>query len=78
MVRFNEGVTRERVLQIISEKGATIITMMDKLDIYHIRLKKGQSVEDAVKVFTALQEVRYAEPNYEIVYPGRAVTREKP
>ena len=78
MVTFNEGVTRERALQIISEQGAIVITMMDKRDIYHIRLKKGQSVEDALKVFTALQEIHYAEPNYAIVYPGHEVTREKP
>lgn len=66
LVKFKEGVSRERALQIISGKGAEVVRFMDRLDVYQIRLKKEQSVEDAVKEFTSLPEVLYAEPNYTI------------
>lgn len=66
LVKFKDGVPQEKALQIISDKGATVIKFMDKLNVYHIRLKKGEVVEDAVKEFTAVPEVLYAEPNYTI------------
>ena len=37
---------------------------MQELNTYHIKLRKGQSVEDAAKEFSSLPEVQTAEPNY--------------
>lgn len=64
MVKFREGVPEEKVRAIISQKEATVIRFMDKLGVYLLKLKKKQSVEDAVQEFSALPEVEYAEPNY--------------
>lgn len=64
MVKFKEGVSEEKVHSIISQKEATVIRFMDKIGVYLLKLKKNQSVEDAVEEFSALPEVEYAEPNY--------------
>jgi len=64
MVKFKEGVPEEKVHAIISQKEATVIRLMDKIGVYLLKLKKNQSVEDAVEEFSALPEVEYAEPNY--------------
>jgi general secretion pathway protein D len=64
LVKFREGVTDETARDIISIKQASVIKVIEGLRIYHIRLPKGQTVEDAVKAFSALPEVEYAEPNY--------------
>jgi general secretion pathway protein D len=66
LVKFKEGVTRERALEILSKKGAVVIRFMEQLGVYHIRLKKGQDVEDAVREFSEVPEVLYAEPNYSL------------
>ncbi len=64
MVKFREGVPEEKVRSIISQQGATVMKFMDKLGVYLLKLKERQSVEDAVKEFSDLPEVEYAEPNY--------------
>lgn len=64
LVKFKEGIADERAREIISEKGASIIIFMKNSGIYHIKLPKGQDVEDAVKEFSNMPEVQYAEPNY--------------
>ncbi|MEW6162289.1 MAG: type II secretion system secretin GspD [Nitrospirota bacterium] len=64
LIKFKEGVSEERALSIISEKGASVITFIENIKVYHIKLKKGQDVEDAVKEFSEMLEIQYAEPNY--------------
>jgi len=64
LVKFKEGVTEEKALSIISEKGASLLKRMDALGVCLLKLRKGQSVEEAVKEFSSLPEVQYAEPNY--------------
>jgi general secretion pathway protein D len=66
LVKFREAVTEETALKILSEKGASVIRFMEQVGVYHIRLKKGESVEDATREFTAVPEVLFAEPNYTI------------
>jgi general secretion pathway protein D len=64
LVKFREDVPEEKTHAIISQHGAGILQYMEKLRVYLLKLKKGQSVEDAVEEFSALPEVQYAEPNY--------------
>jgi general secretion pathway protein D len=64
LVKFKEGVPEEKIRSIISQKGATIIKYTDNIRVYLLRLKEKQSVEDAVREFSDLPEVEYAEPNY--------------
>lgn len=66
LVRFREGVTEEKALEIISGKGATVITIIKSIGVYHIRLSRGQDVEGAIKAFSGIPEVQYAEPNYRV------------
>jgi len=64
LIKFKEGVTEEKALSIISEKGASVIKFDAKTDLYHINLRKAQSVEEALKDFMSVPEVLYTEPNY--------------
>ncbi|MDA8434295.1 MAG: type II secretion system secretin GspD [Nitrospiraceae bacterium] len=64
LVKFRDDVPEEKVHAIISQHGAGILQYMEKLRVYLLKLKKGQSVEDAVGEFSALPDVLYAEPNY--------------
>lgn len=63
-MKFREGITGERITEILSGEGATVISLSKLQGLYHIRLKKGQDVEDAVKIFSTYKEVEYAEPNF--------------
>jgi len=66
LVKFNEGVNDDTARGILSGKGAMVVRYIEGIRVYHIRLPKGQAVEDAVKEFSAMPEVQYAEPNYGI------------
>ena len=64
LIKFKEGVTEDKALSIISQKGASVIKFDAKTDLYHIKLRKAQSVEEALKDFMSIPEVLYTEPNY--------------
>lgn len=65
LVKFKPGVvTAEEAETLIAEKGASVIKAVN--GVFHIRLKKGQDVKDAVREFLELPGVQYAEPNYRI------------
>lgn len=64
LVSFKEGVSDEQARSLIAEKGASVISVVPNMNVYHIRLKEGESVEEGIKDFQSLPEVRYAEPNY--------------
>ncbi|HTR44276.1 MAG TPA: type II secretion system secretin GspD [Thermodesulfovibrionales bacterium] len=62
LIKFKEGVSPDEAGAIISGKGSSLIEVIDQ--VYHVRLPKGKEVEEAVKEFSALPQVEYAEPNY--------------
>lgn len=64
LVKLKEGISEEKANKIIKEKDAKIIKVIKDLKIYHIKLKKGQSVKGAMKEFLEIDEVEYVEPNY--------------
>jgi general secretion pathway protein D len=64
LIKFGEGVTGDKALSIISQKGASVIKLDAKTGLYNLRLKKDQSVEEALKDFMTIPEVLYTEPNY--------------
>ncbi|MBI5050371.1 MAG: hypothetical protein HZC11_05775 [Nitrospirae bacterium] len=66
LVKFKEGISEERIKEIISQKGASVIKFIENIKVYHLKLKKGQNVEDAIKEFASMPEVQYAEPNYKV------------
>ena len=66
LVKFRESVSRDEAEGIISRNGASVIKVIEGIQVYHIRLPKGQDVEEAVNEFSKMPEVQYAEPNYQI------------
>ncbi len=66
MIRFNDNISENAAEEIISQNGATVLNAIEKLNIYHVKLKKKQDVEDAMELFSSFPEVRYAEPNFKI------------
>lgn len=66
IVKFKEGVADDTARKLIERMGGSVITYMEGIKAYHIRLQKGQDVRDAVREFSAMEEVLYAEPNYKI------------
>ncbi|MBI5098224.1 MAG: hypothetical protein HZB30_03160 [Nitrospirae bacterium] len=66
MVKFRDNISKERSLEIIAQKGASVKKYLEGINAYHIALKPGQEVEAAVQEFSSLPEVLYAEPNYKV------------
>ena len=66
LVKFREGVSNEKALDIILKQSASVITFIENINAYHIKLRPGQGVEDAIKEFSSIPEIQYAEPNYKI------------
>ena len=64
LVKFKEGISEETAKEIIAKKKASVIRFIEGTKVYEIRLKETQDVEDAVKEFSKVPEVEYAEPNY--------------
>jgi len=65
-VAFKEGVTEERILEIVSAEGGTIIDSIPSLGIYEVRITGDGTVAGvaaAIEAFQAYSEVRYAEGN---------------
>jgi general secretion pathway protein D len=63
-IKFKEGVTDERIAAIFDGEGASVIKFIENIKVYHIKLKKEQSVEEAVEELLKKPEIEYAEPNY--------------
>jgi len=66
LIKFKEEVPDEKAFSIISEKGALVIKFIENIKVYHIKLRKGQGIEDAVEEFSSIPEIQYAEPNYKM------------
>jgi general secretion pathway protein D len=64
LVKFKEGMSEDRISEILSTDGASVISVSKAGELYRIRLKKGMDVREAAKIFNGYKEVEYAEPNY--------------
>ncbi len=64
LVKFKDDTPEDRIAEILSAEGASIIKELKPKGLYLIKLKGGQDVNDAVKIFVTYEEVEYAEPNY--------------
>jgi general secretion pathway protein D len=64
LVKFNEGTPEERINEILSIEGASVISVLKPKGLYHLKLRTGQDVREAVKIFSKYKEIEYAEPNY--------------
>ena len=68
MIEFMEGVTPEAAHSIITQHGGSVIEVREG-GVYHIQLKKGQDVEEAMKEFSAIPVVGKVDPKYKIKIP---------
>jgi len=66
IVKFRDNISKERALEIIAQKSASVKKYLEGINAYHIALKPEQDVEAAVREFSSLPEVLYAEPNYTV------------
>ena len=66
LVAFKKDVSNEKALEVLSQKGATIKAYYESINTYLIQLRPEQLVEDAIKEFSSIPEVLYAEPNYKV------------
>jgi len=64
LVKFNEETPEERINEILSIEGASVISVLKPKVLYHLKLRTGQDVREAVKIFSKYKEIQYAEPNY--------------
>lgn len=65
-VKFKEDVPADKALALISQKDASVTGFTESTKVYKIRPRAGQTVESALKEFSALPEVLSAEPGYKI------------
>jgi general secretion pathway protein D len=66
IVKFKDDISKEKALEIIAQRGASVKKYLEGINAFHITLKPGQEVEAAVQEFSSLPEVLYAEPNYTV------------
>ncbi|MFA6055172.1 MAG: type II secretion system secretin GspD [Thermodesulfovibrionales bacterium] len=64
LVKFKEGVSEQRIAEILSAEGASIISVPKSKGPHLLKLKEGQDVHKAVEIFAGYKEVEFAEPNY--------------
>ena len=64
LVKFKPEASDERKKNLHKKHGAEKLKEFPSLRLHHIKLKKGMSIEEAVKLYQADPEVEYAEPNF--------------
>jgi general secretion pathway protein D len=64
LVKFKDSTEEDRITEILAAEGASIISVLKPKGPHHIKLRDGQDVRAAMKIFGTYQEVEYAEPNY--------------
>jgi len=70
LVKFKQTFSAYGMSALHSRHGANKIKEFPGLRLQHMRLKKGMSVEEAVKKYMADPNVEYAEPNYIVTAQG--------
>jgi large repetitive protein len=64
LVQFRSGVSAQSTDRVFAQSGAKALQYFPQIDVYHVRLKAGESVTDAASQFKKLDDVVFAEPNY--------------
>lgn len=64
IIKFDEKVARPEVDVILSKHGAFILKKFAHGNTFHVGLKKGLCVKEAIKIFNGVDGVIWAEPNY--------------
>jgi general secretion pathway protein D len=77
LVKFKDNVSADNADKIISEKEASVIKHSEDINVYRIKIRPKQEVEDAVEEFASLEDVLFAEPNYRLKLQQGASIPEK-
>lgn len=64
LVKFKAGVSVTEINTIISANGATVIELIEGLNVYRLKIPTGVTVADMVHIFSGDPRCEYAEPNY--------------
>jgi subtilisin family serine protease len=64
IVKFARGVNSVRRNTLMAARGATIQRRFEELDLDHVRLAPGRSVQAALAELRGNPEIEYAQPNY--------------
>ena len=63
LVKFKAGTTRQQAEAIIAEQGDSVIDFISAIEVFHIRIRSTQTLQQALKDYATLTQVQYAEPN---------------
>ena len=64
LVKFNEGVPRDKALDIHTRLESIVVRHFEKIAVDLVQIKVGVSVEEAINLYQEDPHVDYAEPNY--------------
>ncbi|QXE92616.1 S8 family serine peptidase [Geomonas subterranea] len=64
LVKFKAGTSGQNSKSVHGRRGGTVVREFPRLRLHHVKLKKGMSVEEALKQYRGEPEVEYAEPNF--------------
>jgi general secretion pathway protein D len=64
LVKFKDGVSEQRISEIVTSEGASIISEPKTKGPHLLKLKEDQDVHKAAEIFSGYKEVEFAEPNY--------------
>ena len=64
LVKFKDGTSLQIIEAIQKKLGLRTIKVVPKLNIYHMKIRNGASVEGVMKRLKDFLEVEYSEPNY--------------
>jgi len=63
LVKFKDGVSRERINSINSTYHTATISIVEQIGLYHLRISDGTPATEMVQIYQNLPEVEYAELN---------------
>ncbi|MFN8575893.1 MAG: hypothetical protein U0354_03475 [Candidatus Sericytochromatia bacterium] len=63
LVKYKEGTNKAQINKIDSKYKTKSVLFSPSLNLYKINLPENISIEEAVKIFSKLPEVQYAEPD---------------
>ena len=62
LVKFRNGVTPEKMVQIVESEGGTVTDVLASTGVHLVVLPERMDVTDAIKRFSSHPEILYAEP----------------
>jgi len=66
VIKFQEGVTSERAVEIIEGEGCGIKKVLKRTGLHLVDLADGMDVPQALERFKSYPEILYVEPDYRV------------